>query len=136
MNGEPDGGDILLRQRALVVDDSQATRSLLAAMLDDLGFDVEEACDGADAIAVLRKGMAFDVLLVDWNMPNVNGVELLQAVRNGPFYDRQVRLIMVTSVDDPNLMEMVLAAGANEYLMKPFTKEMLADKLTLIGLAG
>jgi two-component system, chemotaxis family, chemotaxis protein CheY len=136
MNREPDGGDILLRQRALVVDDSRATRSLLAAMLDELGFDVEEACDGADAIAVLRKGMTFDVLLVDWNMPNVDGVAFVRAVRNAPFYNPQVRLIMVTSVDDPNLMEMVLAAGANEYLMKPFTKEMLADKLTLIGLVG
>jgi two-component system, chemotaxis family, chemotaxis protein CheY len=134
MNGKSDGGDILLRQRALVVDDSRATRSLLAAMLDDLGFDAEEACDGADAIAVLRQGMTFDVLLVDWNMPNVDGVSLVRAVRNAPFYNPQVRLIMVTSVDDPNLMEMVLAAGANEYLMKPFTKEMLADKLTLIGL--
>ena len=126
----------MLRQRALVVDDSRATRSLLAAMLDELGFDVEEACDGADAIAVLRKGLTFDVLLVDWNMPNVNGVAFVRAVRNDPFYNQDVRLIMVTSVDDPNLMEMVLAAGANEYLMKPFTKEMLADKLTLVGLAG
>lgn len=124
------------RLRALVVDDSQATRSLLATMLDELGFDVEEACDGADAIAVLRKGMTFDVFLVDWTMPNVDGVEFVHAVRNDPFYDQQVRLIMVTSVDEPNLMENALAAGANEYLMKPFTKEMLADKLTLVGVAG
>lgn len=124
----------MLRQRALVVDDSQATRSLLASMLDELGFDVEEACDGADAIAVLKKGMAFDVLLVDWNMPNVDGVEFVHAVRNDPFYNKQVRLIMVTSVDEPNLMEKALATGANEYLMKPFTKEMLSDKLTMIGM--
>ena len=125
----------MLRQRALVVDDSQATRSMLATMLDDLGFDVEEACDGAEAIAVLRKGITFDVLLVDWNMPNVDGVELVHAVRNDPFYNKQVRLVMVTSVDEPNLMEKALTTGANEYLMKPFTKEMLADKLTLIGIA-
>lgn len=125
----------MLRQRALIVDDSQATRSMLAMMLDELGFDVEEACDGADAIAVLRKGMTFDVLLVDWNMPNVDGVQFVHAVRNDPFYNQQVRLIMVTSVDQPNLMEKALATGANEYLMKPFTKEMLADKLTLIGMA-
>lgn len=124
-----------MRQRALIVDDSQATRSMLAMMLDELGFDVEEACDGADAIAVLRKGMTFDVLLVDWNMPNVDGVQFVHAVRNDPFYNQQVRLIMVTSVDQPNLMEKALATGANEYLMKPFTKEMLADKLTLIGMA-
>lgn len=124
----------MLRQRALVVDDSQATRSLLTGMLDELGFDVEEACDGADAIAVLRKGMTFDVLLVDWNMPNVDGVEFVHAVRNDPFYNKQVRLIMVTSVDEPNLMEKALATGANEYLMKPFTKEMLSDKLIMIGM--
>jgi two-component system chemotaxis response regulator CheY len=116
------------------VDDSQATRSILATMLDELGFDVEEACDGADAIAVLRKGMRFDVLLVDWRMPNVDGVQFVHAVRHDPFHDQQVRLIMVTSVDEPNLMVNALAAGANEYLMKPFTKEMLADKLTLIGM--
>ncbi|MBZ5541933.1 MAG: response regulator [Acidobacteriia bacterium] len=108
---------------------------MLATMLDDLGFDVEEACDGAEAIAVLRKGITFDVLLVDWNMPNVDGVELVHAVRNDPFYNKQVRLVMVTSVDEPNLMEKALTTGANEYLMKPFTKEMLADKLTLIGIA-
>ena len=122
------------RQRALIVDDSQATRSLLAGMLDDLGFDAEEAGDGAEAIAVLRKGGKFDVLLVDWNMPNVDGVEFVQAVRNNPFYNKQIRLVMVTSVDEPNLMEKALACGANEYLMKPFTKEMLADKLTLVGI--
>jgi two-component system chemotaxis response regulator CheY len=122
------------RQRALVVDDSQATRSILATMLDELGFDVEEACDGADAIAVLRKEMTFDVLLVDWRMPNVDGVQFVHAVRHDPFYNQQVRLIMVTSVDEPNLMVNALAAGANEYLMKPFTKEMLADKLTLVGM--
>lgn len=126
----------MLRQRALIVDDSQATRSMLAGMMDELGFDVEEACDGADAISVLRKGRTFDVLLVDWNMPNVDGVEFVRAVRSNPFYNTQVRLIMVTSVDEPNLMEKALTAGANEYLMKPFTKEMLADKLTLIGMAG
>ena len=123
-----------MRQRALIVDDSQATRSMLATMMDELGFDVEEACDGADAIAVLQKGMSFDVLLVDWNMPNVDGVQFVRAVRNDPFYNQQIRLIMVTSVDEPNLMEKALGAGANEYLMKPFTKEMLADKLTLIGM--
>jgi two-component system, chemotaxis family, chemotaxis protein CheY len=122
------------RQRALVVDDSQATRSILATMLDELGFDVEEACDGADAIAVLRKEMTFDVLLVDWRMPNVDGVQFVHAVRHDPFYNQEVRLIMVTSVDEPNLMVNALAAGANEYLMKPFTKEMLADKLTLVGM--
>jgi two-component system, chemotaxis family, chemotaxis protein CheY len=122
------------RQRALVVDDSQATRSILATMLDELGFDVEEACDGADAIAVLRKEMTFDVLLVDWRMPNVDGVQFVHAVRHDPFYNQEVRLIMVTSVDEPNLMINALAAGANEYLMKPFTKEMLADKLTLVGM--
>jgi len=103
-------------------------------MLDDLGFDAEEAGDGAEAIAVLRKGGKFDVLLVDWNMPNVDGVEFVQAVRNNPFYNKQIRLVMVTSVDEPNLMEKALACGANEYLMKPFTKEMLADKLTLVGI--
>lgn len=124
------------RLRALVVDDSQATRSLLATMLDELGFDVEEACDGADAIAVLRKSMRFDVLLVDWTMPKVDGVEFVHAVRHDPFYNQQVRLIMVTSVDEPNLIGKALAAGADEYLMKPFTKEMLADKLTLIGMVG
>jgi two-component system chemotaxis response regulator CheY len=68
-------------------------------MLDEPGFDSEEACDGSEAIALLRT--AFDVLLVDWNMPNVDGVQFVQAVRNDPFHNKHIPLVMVTSVDEP-----------------------------------
>ncbi len=118
--------------RALIVDDSRATRTIIRRMLTDVGFEVVEATDGLDALRRLKEIGEADVLLVDWNMPEMNGYELVCAIRGDPRYDR-VPLMMVTSETEMGQMAKALQAGANEYVMKPFTKEVIAEKLALLG---
>ena len=118
--------------RALIVDDSRATRSIIKRMLSGVGFEVFEAADGLDALQRLREIGRADVLLVDWNMPEMNGYELICALRRDPQYD-DVPLMMVTSETELSQMAKALEAGANEYVMKPFTKDVIIEKLTLLG---
>jgi two-component system chemotaxis response regulator CheY len=119
--------------RALVVDDSKAMRMILGRTLKEIGFEVIEAGDGKAALAQLNQGEEVDLMLVDWNMPVMNGFELVCAVRGNVLLS-SIRILMVTTESSMNLVEQALAAGANEYLMKPFTKEMLVEKLALLGL--
>ena len=119
--------------RALIVDDSRAIRGIIKKMLSEMGFDVVEAQHGIEALQRLKEAAAVDVMLVDWNMPEMNGYDFLCYVRADPNY-RDVPLMMVTSETEIAQMTKALAAGANEYVMKPFTKEVIADKLTLLGL--
>jgi two-component system chemotaxis response regulator CheY len=118
---------------ALVVDDSKAMRMILGNTLREAGMTVAEAGDGKQAIAKLNEGAPVDLMLVDWNMPVMNGYELLCAVRANPML-ADVRIMMVTTEISMSQVEQALAAGANEYLMKPATKEMLLEKLALMGL--
>ncbi len=118
--------------RALIVDDSRATRTIIKRMLTDVGFEVVEATDGVDALRRLKEIGQADVLLVDWNMPEMNGYDLVCAIRGDRRYDK-VPLMMVTSETEMGQMAKALAAGANEYVMKPFTKEVITEKLTLLG---
>lgn len=120
--------------RALVVDDSKAIRLILSDLLKNLGFEIQDACDGKEAFEVMAQSDPFDVALVDWNMPVMNGYELICAIRKESKYDN-VRLMMVTTETEMSQVVKALEAGANEYVMKPFTKEMIHEKLTLMGLA-
>ena len=120
--------------QALIVDDSRAMRQILRGMLKQLGFDVVEAGNGREALQHLEvTQQPPDVVLVDWNMPEMNGLQFVQAVRAE---DRlcHLPLMMVTTETEMDQMAAVLAAGANEYLMKPFGKEAIADKLQILGL--
>ncbi|MDA8282860.1 MAG: response regulator [Actinomycetota bacterium] len=117
--------------QALVVDDSKAVRSILTRILGELGFGVAQAADGVEALAELRK-MKPDLALVDWNMPHLNGLELVVAIRRQGTYDG-VKLMMVTTESETHQMVRALDAGADEYVMKPFTKDVIVDKLKLLG---
>ncbi len=118
---------------ALIIDDSRALRRILANMLSNLDFTVAEAGDGQQALDYLEDGTRPHVVLLDWNMPQMNGLEFLRAVRaDQEFADLPV--MMVTSETDVEFVELALQAGANEYLMKPFNEDAIADKLTLLGL--
>lgn len=119
--------------RALIVDDSRSMRMILAKTLREVGFDIVEAADGHEALSRLNQGEKIDLMLVDWNMPVMNGYELVCAVRANVLLN-DIPIMMVTTESSFNHVEQALAAGANEYLMKPFTKEMLADKLALLGM--
>jgi two-component system chemotaxis response regulator CheY len=119
--------------RALVIDDSRAMRSILAGILKDLEFEVEQAADAEMAYAVLKADHGFDLALVDWNLPAMSGLELVKLVRQ-----RQelagLRLMMVTTETELGRVREALEAGADEYIMKPFDKEMLLEKLNLLGI--
>ena len=120
---------------ALVVDDSRAMRSILTRLLGGLGFDVAQAGDGAEALAVLDAGTRPDVILVDWNMPVMDGLSLIKAVRARDDL-RDISLMMVTTESEQGQIVRALAAGAHEYVIKPFTDEVIAEKLALLGLVA
>ena len=117
--------------QAMVVDDSRAVRMILSRNLAEMGYDVCAAGDGAEALALLRED--FSLVLVDWNMPHMNGLEFLQRLRADPRY-ASMKVMMVTTETEVDQMVKALAAGADEYVMKPFTKEILSDKLRMLGL--
>lgn len=119
--------------RALVVDDSRAMRTLLTRILEQLGADVEQADDGLAALEALRRHPAPDVALVDWNMPNMDGLTLLRELRGDPVRPRA--LMMVTSETQHDQMVRALLAGADEYLIKPFTADAVCEKLALLGVS-
>ena len=120
---------------ALVVDDSRAMRAILTRLMSGLGFDVAQAADGAQALAVLDAGARPDVCLVDWNMPVMNGLEFIKSVRSRTEL-RDVSLMMVTTESEQSQIVRALAAGAHEYVLKPFTDEVIAEKLALLGLVA
>ncbi|MEO8633767.1 MAG: response regulator [Gemmatimonadales bacterium] len=120
--------------RALIVDDSRAIRSIISKSVKELGFDVLEAGHGAEALERLRTDGAVELALVDWNMPEMNGFDFLVAVRANPAWKDMI-ILMVTTETEMSQMQRALDAGANEYVMKPFTRDVLREKLQLVGLA-
>lgn len=121
--------------RALVVDDSRAIRRIISSMLVDLGYEVHQAADGLDALKRLEEIGPPDVMLVDWNMPEMNGIELIKAARSNPSYS-DVPIMMVTTETEMSRMAQAFVAGANEYVMKPFDQQTIADKLQILGLSS
>ena len=119
--------------RALVIDDSRAMRSILTGILDDLEFEVEQAADAEAAYEVLRADHGFDLALVDWNLPSMSGLDLVRLLRQQTEL-AGMRLMMVTTETELARVREALEAGADEYIMKPFDKEMLLEKLTLLGI--
>jgi two-component system chemotaxis response regulator CheY len=120
---------------ALVVDDSRAMRSILARLMTGLGFEVSQAGDGAEALSVLEGGVRPDVILVDWNMPVMDGLTFIKTVR-GRDDLRDISLMMVTTESEQAQIVRALAAGAHEYVIKPFSDEVIAEKLALLGLVA
>ena len=119
--------------KALVVDDSRAVRMILCKTLKAIGYEVCEAANGKEALEVLEADKtAVTLVLSDWNMPEMNGLELLKQLRRDPDFASLV-VIMVTTETELDQMVVALEAGANEYVMKPFTKEILVEKLQLAG---
>lgn len=131
ITGKRGGGAV----RALVIDDSKAMRSILARMLHGLGYEVVEAANGREALERLQIGGKVDLALVDWNMPEMNGLEFVRAVRAEHIHDG-ILLMMVTTETEMENVVRALAAGANEYVMKPFTQEVILEKLRIFGMAG
>jgi two-component system, chemotaxis family, chemotaxis protein CheY len=118
--------------RALIVDDSRFVRTHLRSLLAPRGIECEEAADGQQGLERLHASAAFDLALVDWNMPIMSGIEMVQQMRAEGF--ASVKILMVTTESETESIQRALDAGADEYLMKPFEAEALADKLAMLGL--
>jgi two-component system, chemotaxis family, chemotaxis protein CheY len=109
--------------RALIIDDSRAMRTILSRIVSSLGFEISQAGDGKQGLAV------------DWNMPEMNGYDFVRAVRANAAY-ADIKVMMVTTESEIANMTKAMEAGANEYVMKPFTNDVVLDKLRILGLAG
>lgn len=118
--------------RALIVDDSRFARSYLRSMLEEMGIECEEAADGQAGMDRLNSSVRFDVALVDWYMPVMDGLEMLRQLRAQGFDGMKV--LMVTTEAENDFITRALDAGADEYLMKPFGEEALSEKLAMLGL--
>lgn len=108
---------------------------ILSRYLKALGFEIQQAGNGLEGLKALQEMDWADIALVDWNMPGMNGIEFVHSVRAQEKY-KDLRIMMVTSETDVGRMIQALEAGADEYVMKPFTQEMIQDKLSLLGLAA
>ncbi|MEQ1831697.1 MAG: response regulator [Candidatus Eisenbacteria bacterium] len=118
--------------QALVVDDSQAVRDMLSEHLSQLGFQVEQAANGLEALASLGHLPRLAVILLDWSMPGMDGLEVLQRLRADEHY-AELPVVMVATEHEFARLDEAFTAGANEYLMKPFDAQSLLEKLLLLG---
>lgn len=116
---------------ALVIDDSRAMRAILRRQLRSLGHEVLEAADGQAGLDLLAGGAIPDFILVDWHMPRLDGIGFVQAARTLPY---RGHILMVTTETEPDRIAAALAAGADEYVMKPFDASVIGGKLALLGI--
>ena len=116
----------------LIVDDSRVVRRIARRILEDCGFGVIEAEDGSLALAQCRRAMPHAILL-DWNMPVMNGIEFLRALR-AEFGPEEPIVIFCTTENEVGFIEQAIEAGAQEYIMKPFDEDILRGKLEQVGL--
>ncbi len=119
-------------KHCLVVDDSRVIRKVACRILADLAFETEEAADGAAALQACRRRMP-DVILLDWHMPNMDGIEFLRALRAGQDGSRPMVVFCTTENDVAHITE-ALGAGADEYIMKPFDRSIIEAKFAEVGL--
>lgn len=116
----------------LVVDDSPVIRRVARRILEEFGFQVSEAADGMEALNHCRAEMP-EAVLLDWNMPVMNGVEFLRLLRREPGGDAPKVVLCTVESDREHIME-ALEAGANEYIMKPFDRDIVEAKFSEVGL--
>ena len=118
----------------LVVDDSKVIRKVARHILETLNFTVEEAEDGRQAMSRCEASMP-DVILLDWNMPVMSGMEFLRALRQSDDVPTQPKVVFCTTENDIAHIRAAIEAGADEYVMKPFDRETLESKLQIVGIA-
>lgn len=118
---------------ALIIDDSQVMRRILRRVVEPLGFRILEAADGREGLSQLAQHQGtVSLALVNWNMPNMNGLEFVQAVRASDM-GHNIKLMMVASEGETLAPVYALMAGVDEFLMKPFSRDLLLEKLRLLG---
>ena len=116
----------------LIVDDSRVIRKVARRILEDLDFEIAEAADGMEALAWCRAAMP-DAVLLDWNMPVMNGIDFLRALRREPGGEKPIVVFCTTENDMSHIAE-AIRSGANEYVMKPFDSDIIESKFSEVGL--
>jgi len=124
--------EVLIR-RSLVVDDTRVVRKVARKIFEDLGFSVAEAVDGQDAVTKVKATLP-EVILLDWNMPVMNGIEFLKALRR-EFGPGNPPVLFCTTENDISFIEQAIEHGAQEFIMKPFDADILMGKFAQVGLA-
>lgn len=119
-------------KRCLIVDDSRVVRKVARRIIEDLDFSAEEAADGSEALEACRTNMP-DAVLLDWNMPVMNGIDFLRALRREPGGEAPI-VVFCTTENDMNHIAEAISSGANEYIMKPFDSEIIESKFAEVGL--
>ena len=120
--------------KALVVDDAKVVRVTLGRIMKQIGYEVLEAADGAQGLEQMEANPDTTVVMLDWNMPVMNGYDFLVEMRSRPEHGSDPKVIMVTTETGMGQMLKALAAGADEYIMKPFDKDMVVSKMEILGL--
>jgi two-component system chemotaxis response regulator CheY len=115
----------------LIVDDSRVIRKVARQILENFGFGCQEAEDGQQALDACKKGLP-DFVLLDWNMPVMNGLDFMRAMRQMPNGQNPI-VVFCTTENDLNHIQEALSAGANEYIMKPFDADIIQGKLVQLG---
>lgn len=121
--------------QALVIDDSRAVRRIMGNIMKELGYDTIEAGNGLEGLSQLEAHGRQDIVLVDWNMPEMNGLEFIKAARAIPAYS-DMPIMMVTTETEMDNISQAFVAGVNEYVMKPFDKNIILEKLQLLGIGA
>lgn len=122
--------------RVLLIDDSKTARLLLTRIFRELGnWDIYEAENGQQALELLAEIESIDLACIDWNMPIMNGLDFLKAAKKHPNFS-ETWMMMVTTETEMDNVRRAMVSGANEYVMKPFTKEVIMAKLEMMGLAS
>jgi two-component system chemotaxis response regulator CheY len=119
--------------KVLIIDDARAVRAVIGRFLGELGFTTDQAEDGAKALDAVRTRGPFDLCMVDWNMPVMDGLQFVTAVRANPDW-AGMKLVMCTTETEYERITQALGAGADDFVMKPFTKEDIQSKLACLGL--
>lgn len=119
-------------KNCLIVDDSRVVRKVARRIIEDLNFEAKEAADGSEALQACRESMP-DAVLLDWNMPVMNGIDFLRALRREPGGNTPVVVFCTTENDMSHIAE-AIGSGANEYIMKPFDSEIIEAKFAEVGL--
>lgn len=120
--------------KALVIDDSSTVRKIISSILQKLGCECVQAANGEEALQVYQANPDVTLAMVDWNMPVMNGLEFVKRVRETTNSD-SLKLIMVTTETEFRQVSAAIEAGVDEYIMKPFTPEMVEEKLQLAGVS-
>lgn len=120
--------------KVLIVDDEDGARLLLSSILEPLGWDAVEAENCQAALEIYKAHGNFDLALIDWNTPKMNGLQFLKEVRSLPQQEHDCKMIMTTGRNDMESVREAVENGINEYIMKPFTEDMILDKIRMSGI--